>query len=58
MAGNQVRSSGLRYIFASLGLASRRRRPLISNVKPCKSATARTAAFSVVLFPPSQRSGF
>ena len=33
-AGHQARSGGTRYIFASPGLASCRRRPLSSNVKP------------------------
>ena len=33
-AGHQARSGGTRYIFASPGLASRRRRPLSSNVRP------------------------
>ena len=34
MAGHQARSGGTRYIFASPGLASCRRRPLSSNVRP------------------------
>ena len=33
-AGHQARSGGTRYIFASPGLASCRRRPLSSNVRP------------------------
>ena len=33
-AGRQARSGGTRYIFASPGLASCRRRPLSSNVRP------------------------
>jgi hypothetical protein len=35
-AGHQARSGGTRYIFASPGLASCRRRPLSSNVRPQK----------------------
>ena len=35
-AGHQARSGGTRYIFASPGLASCRRRPLSSNVRPHK----------------------
>ena len=35
-AGHQARSGGTRYIFASPGLASCRRRPLSSNVRPLR----------------------
>jgi hypothetical protein len=33
-AGHQARAGGTRYIFTSPGLASCRRRPLSSNVRP------------------------
>ena len=36
-AGHQARSGGTRYIFASPGLASCRRRPLSSNVRHQKN---------------------
>ena len=39
-AGHQARSGGTRYIFASPGLASCRRRPLNSNVRRRKGASA------------------
>ena len=38
-AGHQARSGGTRYIFASPGLASYRRRPLNSNVRPHQNRT-------------------
>ena len=40
-AGRQARSGGTRYIFASPGLASCRRRPLSSNVRPHREAPCR-----------------
>ena len=43
-AGHQARSGGTRYIFASPGLASCRRRPLSSNVRPHVPATVQVVA--------------
>ena len=40
MAGHQARAGGTRYIFTGPGLASYRRRPLTSNVRPHKKMSS------------------
>ena len=46
-AGHQARSGGTRYIFASPGLASRRCRPLSSNVRPHVPSAVQVVALQI-----------
>ena len=52
-AGHQARSGGTRYIFASPGLASCRRRPVSSNVRQHKAAAAKSRKAAAAAKEPS-----